>query len=193
MDEQNTQGTEANDEADAPASKDELLERIRNSHDTFEATLARLNAEQMLAPALEGGWSPKDIMSHITAWERLTVQRLQARNDKEALDKIMKIFEGEDEDQAVNAVNMGFYLESRDLPLPEVRKAFNSSYEDIVREVEGLSEESLLQRNDSFLRDGAPLWEVIAGNTFDHYPEHQQAIQRWIDQPGPAGTERGQD
>jgi len=56
-----------------PANRDELLQRIREEREALERAVARVPAEKMTEPLLEGGWSVKDVLAHIAAWEGLMV------------------------------------------------------------------------------------------------------------------------
>ena len=51
----------------APESKVQLLELIEEAHSELERTMGLLNQEQIVEPGLEGGWSVKDVLSHISA------------------------------------------------------------------------------------------------------------------------------
>lgn len=51
-------------------TKSELLKLIRDERGLLEMTLARLTHAQMLLPGVDGEWSVKDALAHISAWER---------------------------------------------------------------------------------------------------------------------------
>src|SRR5437867_9147809 len=53
----------------------ELLHSIQEERARLEATLARLTGEQILAPGADGPWSVKDILVHISYWERDLLRR----------------------------------------------------------------------------------------------------------------------
>lgn len=65
-------------QTDGPTTKAALLYLIRREHDALEGTMALLDQERIVAPVLEGGWSVKDVMSHLTFWEQLTMRRVRA-------------------------------------------------------------------------------------------------------------------
>ncbi|MDL1896466.1 ClbS/DfsB family four-helix bundle protein, partial [Anaerolineae bacterium CFX7] len=54
-----------------PTTKQELLHRIRARHADMEELLSSLEPAQMRAPELDGGWSVKDSLAHIAAWEKV--------------------------------------------------------------------------------------------------------------------------
>ena len=168
-----------NQEYPAPQSKAELLDWIRQSHDDLEGTLALFRHEQVTEPMLEGDRSIKDLMAHITAWEQVTLSRLAVRTEPERLAEIARQWE----DGGVDAFNDRLYMRDKDLPLPEVRLRYNESYDQFVAIVENMPEEDLLVggRYPS-IWDGEPLWILIGANSYDHYREHNEQLQRWLDE-----------
>ncbi len=164
--------------ADAPPrNKEELMERIRASHEELEGVLARLTPEHMSSPLLEEGWAPKDVLAHIAGWHRLTVTRLKARFFPQELARIeAETFKG-----GTDATNARLYRESRDLPVQEVRLIYNNSYRDLMALLEEMPEEDLMQPGRSTLWDGEPLGRLVASNTYLHYPEHKEAIEKALE------------
>jgi hypothetical protein len=161
----------------APESKAQLLHWITEAHDELERTTALLRFEQVEEPLLEGGRSVKDVLAHITEWEQLTLARLAARHDRDALDRAEKDLKSKGTDD----VNDGFFRRNKGRALPDVRRDFNRSYEEIVQATADLPEEDLLQKGLSLVWDGAPLWGIIGANTYAHYREHTAQVQALVD------------
>ena len=160
-----------------PRSKQELLDFIKRDHDLLEGTMALLDADQMVEPTLDGGWAVKDLMPHLSFWELYTITRLRARSDDAALKQAEADLEAEDE----NELNERIYRQNKDRPLADVRTDFNRSFEDIVREVESLSEEDIFAQGRFLIWDGEPIGRLIANNTYLHYQEHNNAIKAWLE------------
>src|SRR5690348_7645855 len=61
-------------EGDTPMAeqldKTQLLNSMHTGYAVFETLLAPLNQEQMTKPGVNGEWSVKDILAHLTAWQR---------------------------------------------------------------------------------------------------------------------------
>ena len=66
---------------DEKRTKDEFLKEIQTEWELLEALLMELDEEQMLDTRAQDGWSVKDILAHITFWERLALDRLYAARD----------------------------------------------------------------------------------------------------------------
>ncbi|MDP9310914.1 MAG: ClbS/DfsB family four-helix bundle protein, partial [Chloroflexota bacterium] len=60
-----------------PETKAALLARIAGEHKQLEQTLDRIPTAQLVEPRLQSGWSVKDVLAHITWWERRMVQLVQ--------------------------------------------------------------------------------------------------------------------
>lgn len=149
--------------------KQEIIEQIEQSYAAFEAGLAPLDAGQMTAPALPGGWSVKDALAHLSVWHRRALDVI----DPVEPPRVPAIPPSGIEDDQADAYNARFYAEHKDLPLPEALAAFRQSYRQLLECVQRVSEADLNKPLDS----EAKVWEVVAGNTYDHYPEHLEAIQ----------------
>jgi hypothetical protein len=155
-----------------PTAKDkaELLERIRREHATLEQTLGRLSEAQMTAP-LEGGWSVKDHLAHITAWEHiLLVSHIGGQPFHEAVQMDAASAEAASTDD----VNDHLHQRDQDHSLAEVLGAFRRSYRQVLEAIERMDEADLFKTRSA---DSAPLIDYVAGNTYEHYMEHLATIR----------------
>lgn len=158
-------------------SKSELLQRIQSERQRLEATLAQLSANQMTTPGVNDQWSIKDILAHITAWERRMVRWLEEAVRGEVPEMLPAGMTWDDLDEW----NEQTYLDNRDRPLAEVLANFKSSYPQALKAVEAVSEEDLIDPHRFEWRAGKPLWEMVAANTFWHYKEHNKSIRIWLE------------
>ena len=58
-----------------PVDKAALLANIQAGYDQLEALLASLSEEQMTIPGVNGSWSVKDNLAHLTAWQSYQAAR----------------------------------------------------------------------------------------------------------------------
>jgi hypothetical protein len=153
-------------------SKDELLARIHEARRTFWKEVGALSADQLGAPGVQGEWSVKDIVAHITAWEQWLLDLLaQAARGEDLSPRSWTSLEQRNDD---------IYREWKDKPLSLVLAEFTRIGVELHQRVEALSEEELFTAG-RFTGPGADgLWRLIAGDTFRHYPSHLRAIQTWL-------------
>ena len=157
-----------------PADKAELLANIQAGYDQLEALLASLSEEQMTTPGVNGSWSVKDNLAHLTAWQNYQAARQEGiLNGIEPPDPAPGL-ETEDEE------NDYFYQLYKDRPLAEVLADFRASYQRILAATHALSWEAL---NEPFpwSDNDVPVGAYTMGNTYGHYDEHRETIQRWLE------------
>jgi hypothetical protein len=165
---------------DEQMTKTKILEMIQSEQEALKRTLARLSAEQMTQPGVESNWSVKDILVHITDWERRMVQWIEASVRGEVPERPAPGMTWDDLDR----LNEQTYMLNRDKPLGEVQAEFDRSYQRSLRAVEALSEADLIDPYRFEWREGDPLWHMVAANTWWHYKEHRETISDWLKDPG---------
>ena len=155
-------------------NKSELFEQIHAERALLEDALRRLTPEQMLLPGVTGAWSVKDTLAHITAWQQQMLRWARMRQRGERPDTPTE--------WDIDKINADFYARIKDLPLEEVLKDFHASHQAILVLLETLSEEQLqTEYTDSWPM--APFWRGIAADTFLHYKEHREDIEKWLAKP----------
>ena len=155
--------------------KTTLLDKIRTRQAEFEALLAPLNADQLTAPGVNGDWSIKDILAHLVSWQKRTLAYLDAAARQGKPD-----IEGISSDAEMNNLNARFYAGNKSRPLADVLADFKNTYAQVVETVQVVSEEDLIDPNRFAWLRGDPLWELVAGNTYEHIDEHIGSIQAWL-------------
>ena len=155
--------------------KASILDQMRTKYAMLEEILTPLDNVQMTTAGVNGDWSIKDVLAHMTAWHYRLLNILHAagRNEEPAIS-------GPASDEEVDRLNEHFYQENKLRSLDEVLNDFRSSYLQIVEEVHALNEEDLLDPQRFAWMGGVPLWRVLAGDTYDHYEEHSPSIQAWL-------------
>jgi hypothetical protein len=152
-------------------TKSELLDYIHTEHALLEKTLARLTHEQMLQPGASGGWTVKDVLAHISAWERRMLRWIGSHLRSEAPDV--------PQPWDVERMNAETYAQVMGKPLAEVLEEFRQSYRAALALAESLSEEQLQTAYTDTWPMG-PLWLGVAANTNWHYKEHRESIETWL-------------
>lgn len=158
--------------------KAELMERIHASWAALVQTIGRLSDAQVTAPGPDGGWSVKDHLAHVTAWEQKLLAMVGGRPAHEGLQLDEATYLATDLD-GMNAI---IYERARELSLPEVLAAFRRSHEQVVAALEGLTEADLARPyTPGDPTDTRRLVDGIVGNTYEHYLEHQGWIEALIE------------
>jgi hypothetical protein len=154
-------------------TKGEMLTLIRREREALDAAVQSLREEQPLRPVQAQGWTGKDIMAHVVAWEQNLIAWTEALLRGETPDRPAPDESWDD----LDAYNEALYRRHKDEPLGDVLERFQRSHREVYTLVEGLSEEELLDAEHFAWRKGDPLWHMVAANTWWHYKEHRESIE----------------
>ena len=157
-------------------TKRKLLDLIRSERKAFEEQLEGLDEEKMLQPTLDGDWSIKDILAHITTWEKRMVKWMEQTTQGETPQMLPPGMTWDD----LDLWNEQTYVENKDFPLPKVLSDFHASFNQVLEIVEALSEEDLTNPERFEWRKGKPLWQIVSANTHWHYADHREQIAAWL-------------
>jgi uncharacterized damage-inducible protein DinB len=152
-----------------------FLGTIKSTRYDFESALRRLNDDQMSQPGVSGDLSVKDIIAHVTWYEREMIGLLQghalAGSDLWGLSPAER--------------NAAILAANRDRALAEVRAEARQVYLQLIELLERTDADVL--KNPAHFRDmprdWVP-WQVIAGNSSEHYADHAADIRAWLETEG---------
>jgi hypothetical protein len=141
------------------ANKRELIAAEDLGWNQFMALMESLSDEQMEVPGyIVEGWSAKDLLAHVGAWQAETVQVLeQIRFGTHTPSKV-----------DVDVLNETFYQANKDLPLPVVRAESWSARTRMLEEWNELPD----------VTPTAEEWFVESGPA--HYAEHLDRLREWV-------------
>lgn len=159
-------------------TKSELLAAIRRDRARLDALLASVPRERMTEPTLEGARSVKDVLAHISAWEKICMALV--RNNT----PVNPPPPGES-GPSTDLINQRVYEGSRDRPLEDVIADAYRSYAELLTMVEGLSDDVLaaVLGGGQEAAESPQVGQLISGNSDDHYREHIAQIERWLNGP----------
>jgi len=157
-------------------TKAKIVDLIQSKRQALESLLAGLDEAQMIQPGVENSWSVKDIMAHITDWERRMVGWIEESLRDEVPQRPAPGMSWDDLDR----LNEQTYLLNKDRALSAVLADSHHSYERALQVVEALTEEDLVDPGRFDWRGGDPMWHMVAANTWEHYQEHREPIENWL-------------
>jgi hypothetical protein len=151
--------------------KDAFVGKVRVAWRAWEELISRVPRTEMELPGFYGERTLKDVIAHISWYERQMVQILEARR-----------FEGSPLwEKTLEERNAVIQEENRDRPLEDVLADSGRVHLRLVELLDGLSDDDL---NDAAAFPGmspewAP-WDVIASNTYEHYDGHAECVRERI-------------
>lgn len=160
--------------------KAELLRRIRDTRATWDTLLAEVGPERMTLPGVAGEWTVKDLVAHVAVYERWTAWQMERALGGETAMVALPEQTAATDVNDLDERNAAFYAVFRDQPLDETLRQSRTSYNRLLAAVIAFPDD-LLANSDRFEWSfGAPVWRVVAGNSFAHEEEHIAHIRAWL-------------
>ncbi len=158
-----------------PNDKQAALENMKKEWQALVSLLGKVPADKQETPipagglrlaeggtsSPEGGWSPKDVMGHMTTWEDAVAANLKALLAGKEYIKPYSDF---------NAYNDQELARKRKLSLADVKKRFEQSHRELLKLLESLPED--------YFQPGSKTATLIANETFKHYAGHAKDMQQ---------------
>ncbi|HXQ38076.1 MAG TPA: ClbS/DfsB family four-helix bundle protein [Anaerolineales bacterium] len=159
-------------------NKSELLNWLKEEYQQWEAFLDRVAPARMDQPGVNGDWSMKDVVAHLTGWNRRLVDRFQSarRGEPEPPPHWPANLQTEDE------INAWIYETNRGRSVREVLDESRQVFQQLLAIILGLPEDVRIEHIE-------PKFEVVwvggerfpVGEFFDHYQDdHEPDVRAWL-------------
>jgi hypothetical protein len=145
--------------------KAKLQEMILSDRAQLDELLATLSAAQMCQTTLENQWSVKDVLAHIAVWEKRCVGWIQAGLRGEKPDKPEAGYTWE----VVDKLNEKTFQENRERPLNDVQAAYRQAHQEMLAQVQALSEDDITNPQRFSWTNGRNLVPYIAAKYSGQY------------------------
>lgn len=146
-----------------------FIDAVQTEWTKLESGLDLLTDEQMLQPGTDGSMSLKDVLAHITWYEREMVNVVAQR----------ALLGSDWWNLTLDERNANIYCQNQNVSLNDCRDEARRVH---YRLMEALGTLTTAELNDAACFDQMPPewipWEVIASNTFEHYPQHHSSIEK---------------
>jgi uncharacterized damage-inducible protein DinB len=159
-------------------TKFELLQGLRKEYQQWETYLDLMGPARMDQSGVNGDWSVKDIVAHLTGWNRWLVTRFLAaqRSEPEPPPPWPAHLQVEDE------INAWIYATNRGRTVREVLDDTHQVFQQLLSVLEDLPDEVRIERVE-------PKYNLVwvgdkrfpVGEFFDHfYDDHMPDIRAWL-------------
>ena len=156
---------------DNPENVQQLVDTIQADWAAWKKLVNQFPQDRLTQPGAAGDWSLKDIIAHITWHEKEMVGLITAH----------ALVGSELWNLPTEERNAAIYEEVRHQPLEQVLEESAEIHKQLLEALPSLSDEDLTNP-ESFPNmppDWQP-WMLIAQNTYEHYQDHIQDIERWL-------------
>jgi hypothetical protein len=160
-------------------TKGKLLEELGAARAEWDALMAQVMVERGEAAMVEAGaagmWSVRDLIAHLTSYDRWFVNAAEAQLRGEPPPTDGTEWMDWDERNAIH------HQRTLHLSLDEVLTDSRQTYNRLLELVELLSEEFLVEpQQPPGMTQPFVVWKQLRGNTYDHYRLHMQDVWAWL-------------
>ena len=162
---------------------EQLLVTMRAARTEWEELLAEAGAARLTEPGVEGDWSLKDIIGHISYYEAWAADVLSAI--RRGAPRPRSEYAGLEMDER----NARIYQRNRAKPLELILQESQTSFQRSLDAVTGLLDKDLYDLE--FTRASGADWTVfdlIEGDMFEHYRDHIASVRDWLARPAEIQT-----
>jgi len=156
-----------------PTSKSELLQAIHASRDEWDSLIVQIPRQRLSESVASGEWSIKDIIAHVTEYDRWLALGLAIR-----LQKPPQIWL---DDLSLDAFNAALHEQIADRDPDDVLLDSQRVFQDLIQEVEAHSEAYLFGTHRV---EGVPYevipFQLLKSESYGHYHDHMPAIRAWL-------------
>jgi hypothetical protein len=158
-------------------TKAELVASIESAKTALVETLDQLTHQQMTDLHDLEGWTVKDHIVHLSAWERSVVYFMGGKPRSAGLRVDPSLYRDGETDE-INAV---IYHHTQELPLDVVLEEFDEVHQELMQLVDDLTDADLQKSYGEYVTeeggDERTAMAVVYSNTTAHFKEHQGWIE----------------
>jgi len=155
--------------------KSELLKWLQEEYQHWEVFLDQIGPERMDQGGVNGDWSMKDIVAHLTGWQPRLIAGLQAaqRGEPEPPPPWPAHLQTEDE------INAWIYESNHGRSVREVLDETHHVFQQLLAVIEGLPDDILIEPAYHIVHLGGQRFS--ASEFFDHFhDDHEPDVRAWL-------------
>ena len=157
-----------------PATKAELVEAMISARTELDSLIDQIKHSTMTLPGASGEWSVKDIIAHITSYDRWLALTLALRSQKPPDIWI--------EDIPLDEFNHRLFIENRDMPLEEVLQKSREVWGQILEETSARTETYLFTKQSvQGYPDKFRPCDILRSESYGHYLDHVPGLRAWLE------------
>ncbi|MHA1907257.1 MAG: DinB family protein [Candidatus Thorarchaeota archaeon] len=161
-------------------TKSEMIAILQSEREELDDALNSLTPDQMKTELIQGEWTAKDIVAHITTWEHHGIGwiRSLAKGEKPLM-PVPDTPMGEVREN-MKVLNAEYTKNNQALPLQLVLDESRQAYEALLEEIENLTEEDLEKTFEYNWADEPVTGRRYIAWRYWHYQSHLKHIQEWL-------------
>ncbi|MHA2365895.1 MAG: ClbS/DfsB family four-helix bundle protein [Candidatus Hodarchaeales archaeon] len=163
-------------------TKTELLNLLQSERNQLKEVLTKVNDKRMEIPDVQGKWSIKVIIAHITFWERRGTDWVKSILKEETPQIGFLTKQGYDVRAEMKKINQEIYLKNKDRPLKDIFEEFEETFPKLIEQVQALTEDQLknVYHPEWDSTNQVTTRDIVAWR-FYHYRSHMEHIKTWLE------------
>ena len=158
--------------------KSELLKWLQDEYRQWEALLDQIGEARMDQPGVNGDWSIKDIVAHLTNWQPRLIARLQAaqRSEPEPPPSWPAHLQTDDD------INAWIYEANRHRSVREVLFETQHVFQQLLAVIEGFPDDVRVEHIEpAFYLVWVDGERFLTGEFFNHFhDDHEPDVRAWL-------------
>lgn len=159
-----------------PMTGARLVSILQTERARWNTLLAQVSPERMEEPGVEGEWSLKELVAHLTWYERAVVEGARQVVSTGTYSRPQSGLHALEMDER----NARIAAESRARPVGDVLAEAEQVFGQLVTAIAASPEDLLNDPKRMGLPDDVVPWMLVANNAYAHYREHEQSIRAWL-------------
>lgn len=158
--------------------KDHILAALQECYQAWEKMLSGQDETHLTTPFEPGGWSVKDEVAHLMAWQQRSIARLEAaHNDREPQ---FPTWDAQADPESLGATdtdrtNAWIYAHYRDWTWLQVYRAWREGFSRFLALGAGIPEPDLLSANRYPWLENHSMAFILEAS-YDHHQEHYEKL-----------------
>jgi hypothetical protein len=157
-----------------PMTGARLADILRTERAQWNALLDQVGLDRMEIPGVEGEWSVKQLVAHLTWYEQAVVEGAQQVQSSGTFPRRRPAGMSMDE------MNAQIAEESRERSISDVLAEAQAVFEQLLVVIAQCPQDLLNDPHVLRLPDDTPPWMRVANNSYAHYREHESALRAWL-------------
>ena len=146
-------------------NRQQLLKKLDKAWVEFKESYAGLSDARLTESGVEGDWTVKDILAHVTWWEEEALKHLPLIIKEGRPLRYSTHYGG------IDAFNALMTERKRDLSFADVLRQQEAIHRQLITYLQSVPEEHFTQETRFRHR--------LRLDTYSHYPKHAKAIREW--------------
>jgi len=157
--------------------REHILAALREQFESWETLLADLDEAHITAPRFDLGWSIKDVMAHLWAWQQISIARTEAGAlDREPEYPAWFGEPKEAEEENADRVNARIYALCHAKAWPEIHGDWQAGFRRFLDLGSALPERDLLDGDRYTWLKGYSLADILVAS-YAHHQEHLDKLR----------------